>query len=104
MENGYCSKDDYSFLAEQLKYKFVKKGHYAVRQGDKNSDVFFIIKGSANVMTHDSPALHVYLDSKAMYNEIAVQRARTRQSVRLCVEAIETTNKTLNDMLSYVQI
>ena len=39
-----------------------------------------------------------------MYNEIAVQRARTRQSVRVCNEAIETTNKALNDMISYVQM
>ena len=31
MESRYCQKDDFSYVAEHLKYKFVKKGHYAVR-------------------------------------------------------------------------
>jgi hypothetical protein len=31
MEGGYCTNDDYQFLSERLKYRFVKKGQYAVR-------------------------------------------------------------------------
>ena len=62
MENGYCSKDDYSFLVDQLKYKFVKKGHYAVRQGEVGDKIYFIIKGSADVMAYGPPSEHVYLD------------------------------------------
>ena len=50
MELGYCSKDDYINISECLKYKLVKKGHYAVRQGSQGSDVYFIIQGSADVL------------------------------------------------------
>ena len=92
MENGYCSKDDYSFIAEQMKYQFVPKGHYAVRQGEFGNNMFFIIKGSADVTMFGPTSEQVYLDSKAMYNDIAVQYARTKKSVRLANEGKDITN------------
>ena len=49
MENGYCNKDDYSFIARQMKYQFVPKGHYAVRQGEFGDNLYFIIRGGADV-------------------------------------------------------
>ena len=43
MEHRYCNNDDYTWLAENLQYKFIQKGHYAVRQGDHGMNVHFII-------------------------------------------------------------
>ena len=74
MESRYCNTDDYSFLIECLKYKFIKKGHYAVRQGEHASRVYFIIQGSADVKMY-GPTEEQYLDKKSMYNEISVKRA-----------------------------
>lgn len=104
MEQGYCSKDDYISFTEKLKYKFVPKGHYAVRQGNQDSDVYFIIQGSANVLETGPIAEQNYLDKKAMYNEITVQRAKTKNAVRLMLEAKELLTTTMIDVLSYVQI
>jgi hypothetical protein len=33
MEEKYCSTEDYAFFTERLQHKFVKKGHYVIRQG-----------------------------------------------------------------------
>lgn len=43
MEGPYCTNDDYQFLAERLQYKFVPKGHYAIRQGELGDACYFII-------------------------------------------------------------
>ena len=77
MEPTYCGNDDYSFIQDRLKYSFVKKGHYALRQGQPGSEVFFIVKGSAEVLMHGPEDKH-YLDHKAMYNEISLSRSRAR--------------------------
>ena len=92
MENGYCSKDDYGFIADQMKYHFVPKGHYAVRQGEFGDHVYFIIKGAADVTVFGPESEQVYLERKALYNEISVQYARTKKSVRLANEAKDITN------------
>lgn len=56
MEGGYCTNDDYQYIAERLKYKFVKKGQYAVRQGSTGDECYFIIQGAAKVVLwgHDN--------------------------------------------------
>ncbi len=43
MESLFCTNDDYTYLAEHLKFKRVEKGHYVVKQGDPGSQCFFII-------------------------------------------------------------
>ena len=50
MEPMYCTNDDYTFIQERLKYRFVKKGHFAVRQGQPGSEVFFLVQGSVDVL------------------------------------------------------
>ena len=104
MEARYCSKDDFNFVAEQLKYKFVKKGHYVVRQGQSGSEVFFIIQGNADVHIWGPSGENVYLDEKSIYNEISVQRAKTKTSLRLADEAVNVIGSTMKDLLGYVSI
>ena len=79
MEPKYCSKDDYAFAAEKLKYKYVPKGHYVVRQGDQDTDVYFIIKGNARVIMKGVDDPGTYLDVKQRYNEIAVTRSKMKK-------------------------
>ena len=80
MLQGYCSKDDYIYMAEKLQYKFVKQGHYVVRQGEKGHEVYNIISGSCNVVKWGDDEA-IYLDSKAMYNEISLFRSRTNKTM-----------------------
>ena len=64
MESKYCHKDDYAFAANKLKYKFVPKGQYVIRQNDYESDVYFIIKGNAKVVMRGADEPGRYLDEK----------------------------------------
>ena len=73
MEGKYCTTDDFAYVSEKLKYEFVKKGHYVIRQGEPGNKVFFILHGSANVIKWGEDA--VYLDKKDMYNEISLIRS-----------------------------
>ena len=50
MEDEYCGKDDYAYIIERLQYKFVRKGHFVMRQGEHSDDFYFIINGAANVL------------------------------------------------------
>ena len=43
MEPGYCHNDDYTFISERLEYRFVPKGHYAVRQDEPANEIYFIV-------------------------------------------------------------
>ena len=78
MESKYCSKDDYTFATEMLKYRFVPQGHYVVRQGEIEADVYFIIKGSAKVIMKGVDEPGKYLDEKQRYNEISVLKAKIK--------------------------
>ena len=62
MEQKYCHADDYVFAANKLKYKFVPRGQYVVRQGDFESDVYFIINGKAKVVMQGADEPGRYLD------------------------------------------
>ena len=77
LENRYCTNDDYKFIAERLKYKFVKKGHYVVRQGETGSDVYFIVQGCANVITYGPQDIR-FLDRKHMFNEMSIRNSKKR--------------------------
>ena len=78
MESRYCSKDDYTIASELIKYRFVPQGHYIVRQGDEEADVYFIIKGNAKVIMKGVDEPGKYLDKKHRYNEIAVMKAKVK--------------------------
>ena len=77
MHGNYCSKDDYAHIAERLQYKFVPRGHYVVRQGEKGGEVYNIVMGSCKVVKWGSED-STYLDRNGMYNECALLRARTK--------------------------
>ena len=64
MESKYCHLDDYIFAANKLKYKFVPKGQYIVRQGDYEAEVYFIIDGKAKVVMKGADEPGRYLDAK----------------------------------------
>ena len=66
-------------MAENLKYKFVKKGHYIMRQGQKSDNVYFIVKGSVNVIMWGEPD-KAYLNKDQMYNECSLQSSKTKKS------------------------
>ena len=78
MQQRYCSNEDYAIMAENLKYKFVKKGHYIMRQGQKSDNVYFIVKGSVNVIMWGEPD-KAYLNKDQMYNECSLQRSKTKK-------------------------
>ena len=78
MESRYCSKDDYTIASELIKYRFVPQGHYIVRQGDEEADVYFIIKGNAKVIMKGVEEPGKYLDKKHRYNEIAIMKAKVK--------------------------
>ena len=65
-------------MAESLKYKFVKKGHYILRQAQHGEEVYFIYKGGANVIMWGEPD-KAYLDSDQIYNECSLQRSKTKK-------------------------
>ena len=66
-------------MAENLKYKFVKKGHYIMRQGQKSDYVYFIVDGSVNVIMWGEPD-KAYLNKDQMYNECSLQSSKTKKS------------------------
>ena len=78
MEPRYCGRDDYLFAAERIKYKFVPQGHYIVRQGDQEADVYFIIEGNAKVLMTGIEEPGKYLCKKQRYNENAVMKSRVK--------------------------
>ena len=67
-------------MAEQLKYKFVKKGHYIMRQGQKSDYVYFIVDGGVNVIMWGEPD-KAYLNKDQMYNDCSLQHSREALSV-----------------------
>ena len=82
MEGKYCSHEDYSYVVERLQYKFVEKGHYIVRQGEKGDRCYFILSGRANVLVWGGFNA-TYIDNKAMYNEIALTRIKKEKEKNL---------------------
>ena len=100
MEPRYCGRDDYLFAAERIKYKFVPQGHYIVRQGDQEADVYFIIEGNAKVLMTGIEEPGKYLCRRQRYNEIAVMRSRVKDH-KLANQAGhvgQAMKKTLGDM------
>ena len=100
MESRYCSKDDYTFATEKLKYKFVPQGHYVVRQGEQDADVYFIIKGSAKVIMKGVEEPGKYLDEKQRYNEISVLKARLTKQTFMATATAENVNQAMSSALN----
>lgn len=80
MENSYCTNDDYKYAGQSLKYRFVPKGHFVIRQGEVGSEVFFIIQGTAHVVIY-GPEDKGYLDSKQIYNEQSIKNSKKQPLV-----------------------
>ena len=100
MESRYCHNDDYTFAAEKLKYKFVPRGHYVVRQGEKEADVYFIIQGSAKVLMTGVEDPNTFLNEKQRYNEIALFKAKmNRQKL---VQTAEKVTQAMSTVLSNI--
>ena len=78
MEARYCGRDDYAYASERITYRFVPQGHYIVRQGDQEADVYFIIEGNAKVLMKGVEEPGRYLDKRQRYNEVAVMKARAK--------------------------
>ena len=84
-------------MAEQLKYKFVKKGHYILRQGSPGEEVYFIVTGGANVIMWGEPD-RAYLSRDQMYNECSILRCKTKKVSNEAV--INKASHDIHDLLA----
>ena len=84
-------------MAESLKYKFVKKGHYILRQGQHGDEVYFIVMGGANVIMWGESD-KAYLNKDQMYNECSLQRSKTKKVNNDAI--INKASHQIHDLLS----
>ncbi|KAL0488021.1 hypothetical protein AKO1_015223 [Acrasis kona] len=70
-------------ICQKLKYTLLLKGYYCVTAGDKGREMFFIGKGSVQVVSADGKVVYATLREGAFFGEIAlVEETRRTASIR----------------------
>jgi CRP-like cAMP-binding protein len=70
-------------ICQKLKYSLLLKDYYCVTAGDKGREMFFLGKGSVQVVSPDGSAVYATLNSGSFFGEIAlVEETRRTASIR----------------------